>query len=256
MNWNDFIQNTNWNFFEVVVGIFAIITSVLVTYHIFFRGRKKKSLSYEILTDTELISVHKEAKERVEILFDGKPAKNVSLLVVRIINNGNVPITSSDFEIPLSLNFEEKVNILSAEVNKSSEKSLKPVISLSANKIILEPILLNSKDSFEIKILINNYDNPFEIESRIIGVKEIREYEEVSSILLMPAIIYLIIGLIFIGFYYFEEIDRPQEFPFPFSIFMGLIALIFSVILFLYRYISPKKYKKIMERVFIKLRRK
>jgi hypothetical protein len=45
---------------------------------------------------------------KIQILFEGQIVKKVNLLVLKIINNGNLPITSSDFE-KTSLSILEKM---------------------------------------------------------------------------------------------------------------------------------------------------
>lgn len=252
MDWNDLIAKTNWSFFEVIVGSVGIIISVLVAYHIFFRERRRKSLSYQILTETQLISVHKEAKERISILFDGKPAKDVSLLIFKLINDGNISISSSDFEVPLTFNFKETVEIISAEVTETSEKSLKPKISFLKNKINLEPTLLNTKDNFLIKVLINNYEKPFEIEARIIGVKQIKEYEEVSSVFLLIPVLFFLMGLSGLSVVLFIEGARFEDFRFTTT--TGLIYCGLGIFLLSIRYLSPKFYNRVMNRVFPKFK--
>lgn len=207
MNWTDIYQNTNWSFFDVLVGIIALIISVIVAYHTFFKGRKKKLLSYEILAEAKLFSIHDEAVERIEVLFDGKPAKNVSLLIIKIINNGNAPIVSSDFEVPLSFCFTEDAEVISAEINQSSENSLKPKVTFSPNKITIEPILLNVKDNFSVKALISNYENDFEINTRIIGVNKIKSYYKAPLAVKFLSSFIVSIGLLFIIGIYLRDVS-------------------------------------------------
>ncbi len=168
-----FFQTTDWGFWGVIVTAIIGLITISIAIIAIIKSQKRKSLSYEIITETKLITIHEEAKERLEILFDGKPVKDVSLLVFKIINDGNIPITSTDFEVPLTLVFDEKAEILSSEIIETSEDSLKPKISHTKNKISFSPTLLNAKDDFQVKSLILGYENEFTIDTRIVGVKSV-----------------------------------------------------------------------------------
>lgn len=238
MNWHDFLQNTNWSFFEVLVGVIGIIVSALVAYHIFFREKKKKSLSYELLTNTELISVGEEAKGRLEILFDGKPVKDVKLLIIELVNDGNIPVLSSDFEIPIIFTFGTKTEIIIAEVNKTSNKSLEPKIDIVETQVNIEPILLNPNDSFEVKILLTVQEEEIEAKSRIAGIQEIREKDVLYGVRWFIRILTIITFLtIAYGIYIFIKLvlillfdTFLEELPFSRTVAVALTSGIISLI--------------------------
>lgn len=170
----DIIRDPLWQFVGAAFALAAIIVAILV----FWLQRRRKILSYEVVTLTPLLSVEEEIEGRVQILFDGSPIKDVHLIELRIINSGNVPIVTSDYEHPVNLSFGENAHILSAEVSKTDPENLQATANAENTKIILTPILLNSGDSITLKMLVSQFSGRLSVNGRIVGVKEIQKYSE------------------------------------------------------------------------------
>ncbi|MFZ3064412.1 MAG: hypothetical protein WA277_03895 [Nitrospirota bacterium] len=140
----EFFHDQTWQFIiPTAIAVLAIVVSILI----YLKQRQSKLLSYEILTHTPLLSLEEKIKGKLQILFDGKPVEDVNLIEVRIINSGNIPILSTDYEYPVNLGFGEKTKILTAEVFQTNPKSLKATVNIEGAKVILRPVLLNSGDS-------------------------------------------------------------------------------------------------------------
>jgi len=136
------------------------------------RQRRSKSISYEILSCTPLLSVKEEIKNGLQILFNDRPVRQVHLVLVRIFNSGNMPIPSKDYEQPISLGFGEQSRILTAEITEKNPGDLPALIDHEEGRVKLEPTLLNQGDAITLKMLVNEYDN-ITVEGRIVGVKKI-----------------------------------------------------------------------------------
>lgn len=65
---------------------------------IYFKQRQRKNISFEVLSNSSLLSVQDEIKKDVQILYKGKLVQQVNLILLRLVNSGNVPILSVDFE--------------------------------------------------------------------------------------------------------------------------------------------------------------
>jgi len=113
---------------------------------------------------------------------------------LKFINNGNLPITSVDYEKPLSVHFGETANILSAEISKTDPENLGVTISANINSFVLSPTLLNPKDSISIKLLLNNYTGVFSIDTRIIGVSNVMPLDESTKTIKLL----ICLGLLFV----------------------------------------------------------
>ncbi len=156
---------------EILTAL-AILTAIIIAlYFQWWRNRKK--LSYDIVTKTSLLFASAEIKNELQILFKGKSVEHLYLLVIRIINDGYLPIKKDDFEEHLSFAFPENSEFISFEVVRTNPKNLNIQASLSENKLLIEPLLLNSKDFLEIKLLLSSDKVSFKPDARIVGIKAI-----------------------------------------------------------------------------------
>jgi len=160
------------------IGAFFAIIAILVAIVIFFAQRKIKRLSYEMISNTQLLGVKDEIQGKVKVLYEGNEVKNVHLLSLKFLNTGNQPISSSDYERPLTIKVNPDAKILTYEIVKEEPENLGVKIDVDEAKLICSPVLLNSKDSFLVKTLISDFEDIHEIDGRIIGVKSISKYVE------------------------------------------------------------------------------
>lgn len=166
------------------------------SYHLcfFLKQRRKKALSYEILSQTPLLSVKEEVKGKVEILFDKKPVQQVHLVEIRLVNSGNVPIKAEEFERPINLSFGEEAQIFTAEVAETTPKSLRAKVVIEKKIVVLQPTLLNEGDSIKLKMLVAKFAK-VNLDGRIVGVKEISEFIEKKTRYMALTIMGLILNL-------------------------------------------------------------
>ncbi len=162
---------------ELTIG--GVLLSVAVAFIIYSLQRKRKLLSYSIQSATKLIQVNdRHLARRVTLLVDGSEAPDVTVLQIRISNEGNVPISSSDYEQPLCINLGIAVEVVSADCSTSGEQVITTGMGVKGNTVTLQPCLLNPKDRIEITILASHYTQPPVIIGRIVGVRTIRDSSE------------------------------------------------------------------------------
>ena len=82
-----------WQFVGSTIALAALVVSI----YVFFLQKRRKSVCYQVLTDANLLTIDEEIKGNIKILFDGTPIQNASLVILRITNDGNIPIASTDF---------------------------------------------------------------------------------------------------------------------------------------------------------------
>ena len=153
------------------IALAITILSVIVTITIFYKNRKLKSLCYNILTNTPLLTIDEGLEGKIKIYYleepsVEKPIKNLSVIILKFFNNGNEPIKSSDFESlesndvekSIKISFGQNMNVLSAEQIDSSPKKINATLNYSADQVYIEPLLLNPNDSITIKILLTGND--------------------------------------------------------------------------------------------------
>lgn len=170
----EILRDPLWTFVGAIFAIIAVVVMILI----FFAQRKGKKLSYEITSNSQLLGVKDEVQGKVQILYEGKEVRNVHLLTIKFINNGGHSISSSDYEYPLSISIDPISRILTHEIVNEDPKNLGINLRKEENKIIINPVLLNIKDSFCIKMLVSDFQGRPEIEGRISGVKNITQYVE------------------------------------------------------------------------------
>ena len=168
----EIMRDPFWQF--VTVAIIAII-AIIVTIILYLKQRQRKLLSWEIISNTPLLSIDEESKGDLQVLFAGKPVQYVQLIILKIINSGNVPIKSTDYERPIYLKLGEKALILTAKVTEKNPSSLETPINNEGTRVVLEPTLMNEGDSFTIKMLVNQFDDQITVDGRIKGVKDIQK---------------------------------------------------------------------------------
>jgi hypothetical protein len=151
------------------------VVAICVTVSLFLLGQRlrRKSLTYSI-SETRVLSVHEEVKGRVQILFDGAPARDVRLFMITVKNSGSEPIRAEDFERSLGFRWEDPAQVLTADLVSARPTSLRPVIKTGASEIGLEPLLLNGGDWLQIKALVNE-SGAHSVDGRIVGVKELKQ---------------------------------------------------------------------------------
>jgi hypothetical protein len=154
-----------------ILAVLALLTSILL----FFVGQwwwRRKLLTYTV-SDVRLLRVHRDVKERVQILFDGNPANDVALVIITINNSGHEAIRGSDFERALEFNFGVNSRMLTLEIVEKHPKTLRPELKSSLTGFVLEPLLLNKGDWIKVKVLVNEMA-ALEVDGRVAGVREIR----------------------------------------------------------------------------------
>jgi subtilisin-like proprotein convertase family protein len=163
-----FVGSAEW------IGAVASIIAVGLSITLYLLTRKRKALSYEVLSEYPLVSIAAEIKGDLQVLYGGRPVENVHLLLVKFFNSGNVPITSSDFERPITLQLRDKSKVLSAERVKASPDNLNVSLRIEDKVVTVEPALMNGGDFFTAKVLVGQYSGSFHVDARIVGVKSIR----------------------------------------------------------------------------------
>jgi len=161
----------------VAIGIVTVVVAIAVPVVVFVWGRRRKELSYEIVTRTPVASVAEGVDSRLQMVFDGAAVRDVQLVVIRIVNSGNVPITRDDYERPVRIVFRRPARLLTAEQLSSDPESLGGWggFSYNAEGAKLHPMLFNGGDSITLQLLVAGLQGEMEIDGRVVGVRHIKE---------------------------------------------------------------------------------
>jgi hypothetical protein len=96
-----FLRDPIWQFIGIVVASSIGFAGIWVTIWL----RNQKGLAWEVISTTPVVTVRDEAKEAIQVLYQGQPVHNVSQVILRIWNSGNTAILPGDFFAPLALTF-------------------------------------------------------------------------------------------------------------------------------------------------------
>jgi hypothetical protein len=152
------IMNNPW-----VVGIVCALVGVIGA--LLIKDRRKKRLGLEVVSSTKLITKLADT-EGIEFLYKKELVEDPHLVVIRICNNGNVPIAKDDFDQPLTLRVG--TSILECNVVETTP-GLRPEITRSnPDELRLEPVLLNPLDSIRIQLILESAAN-VKHNGRIVG---------------------------------------------------------------------------------------
>jgi hypothetical protein len=165
----EFLRDPIWQFLGVVVAVAALLLTILL----FRMQRGQKKISYEVISCRSVVSVSDEVKGRTQILFDNMLVNDVDLIILKICNMGNMPILSTEYDRPLTFNFGKESRVLDVGILDITPDNIKASFKIDTDNIVIEPLLLNSKDSFKLKVLLTNFNNEIKVDARIVGVKQI-----------------------------------------------------------------------------------
>jgi hypothetical protein len=166
------LRDSIWQF----VGVILVIITIIVSVVIYLLQKNRKSLTYEILSETALLSVAKEVEDKIQILFEGNTVKRVHIILVQISNTGNSSILPSDFLKELTISFNNSAKILSTEISDKNRQSIDTEVSISdtQSQLIIASSLWNSGDAITIKSLVSDFNKDIQVSARIVGIQDIK----------------------------------------------------------------------------------
>src|SRR5690554_3299240 len=105
----EFLRDSIWSFIGVILTVFLPII-------ILYLSRNRKELSYKIYNKIGILSNKDILSGEIKIFYDEKEVENVKVFVLKFINNGNVAISTEDFEENIKLIFNKKSKVLSTGI--------------------------------------------------------------------------------------------------------------------------------------------
>jgi hypothetical protein len=186
------------------IGALLGLAAIIITLVLWWTARKRKQLSYQIVSDTPLVSVREEAelKGRLKVLFDDVPAQDLELsaVIVRVFNSGNVAIGEDDyFGHPIEIQFGGNAEVLTTNVIKTGPDDFDARATADGTKALLHPVLLNKGQSVEIKSLVKQKSS-FRLYAHIKDVQVRKSDEKSTNVRSLLAVIAAIITFAILAF--------------------------------------------------------
>jgi hypothetical protein len=152
---------------SVAVALVAIAVSVLL----WSRSRQRKGVSFR-LSSSRVVSVRRGSEDRIKVLYDDQPVRDVRLLDLHVVCTGNVPIGANDFERRFSVALGKGARVLSPEIARVCPPDLAPRLTVIGDRLTIEPLLLNPGDSFDITALVSDMRGAERLDGRVAGVSK------------------------------------------------------------------------------------
>lgn len=212
------------------ISISLALAGFILSIVFYFQSRRRKAITWEKIS--ELI-----VDTRSSINKRSKSIRKGTELVLRIWNSGNETIEESDYRSPIKFIFGKGAKVLHAEILETTKESLRSrannAFKSSVNTVILEPVLLNSKDTIEFRVTLTGFTsaNKLTIENLgIVGVYEISEKRPLSEAHKGKLLLYSLLIILTS-----QVLGYGLQFLLPPGKSFGLIlgTLLFMIILFL-----------------------
>ncbi|MBI4731664.1 MAG: hypothetical protein HY781_05975 [Chloroflexi bacterium] len=220
----ELLRDTIWQF----VGVLVAILAVIITIAIFFFQRKKKELTWIVLSQSPLLSVESKS---IKVFYKKINVDSIYIIEIKIVNTGNAPILPTDYVERLGIDFNEKNKILSAEITKVEPDTINAIIDIEGDRALMRPLLLNPKDSINFRLLTQSACDDYRIIGRIIGINKIKKqvvenyiYSRIYNMAFWSSIGVLLFGVTSILLHLFNPDISSKALTFT-AIFTGIVLV-------------------------------
>jgi hypothetical protein len=93
------LQVDYWGFY---LGVAGWITTLIFGVLHYKQAYKKKILTYKILPDTPVISVHKDIAKQIQVSYGDIRVTQLRLIEIHLKNSGTEVIHENDFHTPIT----------------------------------------------------------------------------------------------------------------------------------------------------------
>lgn len=180
---------------KVIFFVLPIALPILLAVYL----SPKKDLVFQISYQAELLSQNATQLGNIQLKVGDIEVNQASLARIAIKNSGNEPIRASDFEKPLIIKFGGKV--LQHLIKSSSPSNLSINMTANEDELVVNPLLLNHGDSFELEVISASTSTPVLV-TRIAGVREANVDASGLENLEFEKLVSLFMVLIYFSFIY------------------------------------------------------
>lgn len=222
----ELLRDSIWTF----VGSLLALIAIGATFWVYAMQRPRKRLLIERIARVPLITMGTDRIEGLEIRLNGELVESASVVVVRITNSGNRPITAEEFERPVTLRFEEGATVLHAEISEPSPNGLIVATNSEGRELQIEKCLLNPGDTFLCRALVRDSGGRYEPSARVVGMKDIETSRPVSIV--RPLAMVSCVVVMLIAYFlspspsskHLTEL-RPDEIPYFLGMTIAMLTL-------------------------------
>ncbi len=243
----ELLRDPAWQF----VGALIAFVALAATFLVYWLQRQRKAISYEVVSRNQLLTVREELEGRLQVLYEGQPARDICLLLLKLVNTGNVAVTTADYERPVSFSTGPSSKILSAVVTEVEPENLSVDIVIEDSRVTVKPVLLNSKDSITFKLLVSDFSGSVVADGRVVGVKTVAQRGETSGYHTLLMVFFA--TCIAIGAY-FGIAHSPERPPMPIESKIGVAIFLIGYVGLFSVMLRTRRLRSVLVRLARRLR--
>jgi hypothetical protein len=154
-----------------IIGLVAIPLAVLGLIYS-KRQLQVKELTIQYLVNSPAVTIRMRL-EGLKILLNDREIKSLNVVLVRIINSGNIAIKKSDYEHDTKIEVGKDAKIFIADVYRTEPKNLIEEVETSADdtSMSIKPLLLNKGEWIELSMIVENPNKIITANARIADTK-------------------------------------------------------------------------------------
>ncbi len=162
--------------YPTAIAVLLFLVSSGIAYYFYRKSRLFGSLQLIIIQDIDIITVFEEARERVEVIAEGREITNLCRLQFVLRNPGTLPITRTDVVRPVVV-FANKAEFLEWRITSTQPSNMNikiEVVGCTHNELKLDFDLIKPEDQVTFEVLCEKGDeSSLDVKGRVTGVSEI-----------------------------------------------------------------------------------
>lgn len=147
----------------LIIGLVAIIVAVVI----YILQKENKVISYMVVSNSGVVP--SKLQRHLDVTYRGKAVKDASVILVRLLATGNKPISTDDFETPITLTFTGSTEVISALTTQTRPADVNPELVIKGHEVSITPLLLNRHDLIELQLLLSGHATDVKLSGRISG---------------------------------------------------------------------------------------
>lgn len=199
----DFFRDPIMQFWALIATVVIGAVTIVLMVAIYFLQKNRKELSYEVLSSTPLVTVAQQYGSRIQVLWDGEPIPDVSLVVLWLGSTGNKEICAEEFDGNIDVTFPGAERVLSADVNETTPANLHSIPITDGKLVSIPPLLLNSGDSMTLSFFVAGYEGQTNVAGRAAGMPKIKLKTSVQQQAIRTLVVTLIVAIFFLCIVFF-----------------------------------------------------
>jgi len=160
----------DWKFYAMFI---AALGGVVVPVWLWRADHQARSLQLRLTSQTSLEPDVPKTISGLKLSLDGAAIDQPFLSVLELANDGDRPISATDYEDSIQILMSEGVRLIRAQVIDVQPKDLQPKFSGNGGNLLISPLLLNPGDTITFAVITARGKPSFKVRTRIAGIQSV-----------------------------------------------------------------------------------